>query len=248
MNRQLIVLILGLISLNTFSQESLYKNLKHNYSLGFPESNNLENDSNGYNLHQMTLNKIRNDDSSKQFSQKNKSFIKELDLGLGFGLDYGGIGGFTLISYLSNCIGIFGSVGITYLETTTDTYQPSTTNYGIGSNFGAKFRYYNPDSKSSIVLLLMYGHNTTIKLDKYKTFNGPTMGLGFDKRFGSINCLTFEILIPVRDYRIDEYMDDYHKKHYDSWSHSNISQSSLSPISLSIGYKFIILNIERNKN
>lgn len=147
-----------------------------------------------------------------------------LSVGLGAGLDYGGIGVNVSVFPQKN-IGIFGSVGYAIA--------------GVGYNAGLKIRILGK-KKVSPFLTGMYGYNAAIKVinaSKFdKVFYGPSFGGGIDIRFRKYtNYLTVALLIPIRDADVKDYMD-----HLEEDEGADFS-SGLMPIAISIGYRFKLL-------
>jgi hypothetical protein len=145
----------------------------------------------------------------------------KLSLGLGLGMDYGGIGGQLLI-YPQRNIGIFGGVGYAFA--------------GVGYNVGAKIRLVSDKSKGRIVpfLLGMYGYNAAIAVSNMtslnKMFYGPTFGIGLDFRGTRKSYWSLGLLIPVRGAEVQDYIDmlktDYGAEF----------KNDLLPIGITIGY------------
>ncbi len=86
----------------------------------------------------------------------------------------------------------------------------------------------------------MYGYNAAIAVSNAteynKLFYGPTFGFGIDYRSSkeSIGYWSFAILVPIRSSDVDNYIDDLKTNHGATFS------SSLSPIGISLGYRFIL--------
>lgn len=151
----------------------------------------------------------------------------EFSLGLGLGMDYGGIGG-SLLFYPSPNVGLFCGMGYALA--------------GAGYNVGAKFRFASKQSSSVVkpYILAMYGYNAAIVVDdadEYnKLFYGLTVGAGIDyksSRSGG-GYWTVALLIPIRRSGVQTYIDDL--KNY----HGVEFKNELLPIGLSIGYRIIL--------
>lgn len=146
-------------------------------------------------------------------------------LGLGLGLDHGGIGA-NLIFYPQRNIGIFGGIGYALA--------------GAGWNVGLKLRTIsdNPSSKVSFFFLAMYGYNAAIavvnKSSLNKLFNGPTFGLGIDTRMkpDKRHYWSFALLIPVRSSEVDDYFD------YLKYAQGVEFNNQLMPVGFSFSYKY----------
>jgi len=173
---------------------------------------------------------------SAAFAQKNKTPLNDqyskFHLGLGAGLDYGGLGfkaEYLPVKYL----GLFGSVGYNFRDP--------------GLNAGVQFRPL-PDAKFEPFLIAMYGYNATItvKGDKYlldqyglgginKTYYGFTTGIGGELKVGrQKNRLYFGLLLPFRS---KEFKDNY-----DIFKNNPYLQkkTEILPIGISIGFNWTI--------
>ncbi|MBK9761579.1 MAG: hypothetical protein IPO90_16830 [Flavobacteriales bacterium] len=118
----------------------------------------------------------------------------EVNLGIGLGLDYGGIGGHVELLPDPHFAG-FAGLGYVLV--------------GFGYNVGVVGRIL-PNSRVCPFVSAMYGYNGVIKVEgasKYdKIYYGPSFGLGleFHKR-SSKNFWRVEFLLPVRP---NEFQDD----------------------------------------
>ena len=145
------------------------------------------------------------------------------NIGLGIGLDYGGIGA-KITGALSQNLGLFGGFGYNLA--------------GIGFNGGLVVNL-SPKTKVQPVLLGMYGYNAVILLKsgtavvKRDTYYGPSFGFGlqFHGRNENGNFFNIELLFPVRN---SDYEDDIHALK----SQSNISLKEPPPVAISLGYHF----------
>jgi hypothetical protein len=148
-------------------------------------------------------------------------------LGIGFGMDYGGIGG-NLLVYPQNNIGLFAGVGYAFA--------------GVGYNLGVKLRLITEKHTSGVSAYLvgMYGYNAAISVTNADQFNklfyGPTFGFGLDyKSFPSKRSYwTFSLLVPIRGSEVDDYITDLKN------NHGVVFKNDLLPIAFSIGYRFIL--------
>jgi hypothetical protein len=164
--------------------------------------------------------------ANAQEKNANVSEPDKVSIGLGFGLDHGGIGG-NVIFYPAPKIGLFAGLGYPLA--------------GVGYNVGVKFRLLTKKpSKVTAYLLGMYGYNTSIYVQDSKEYNklffGPSFGAGIDTHYNpmKVGYWSFALLIPVRGSDVDAYMDDLTNNH-------NIEfKNSLPPITFSVGYKFVI--------
>jgi hypothetical protein len=150
-----------------------------------------------------------------------------VNVGPGFGFDYGGIGA-NLMVYPQKNIGIFFGGGYALA--------------GFGYNAGIKLRL-SPD-KAGVVnpfLTAMYGYNAAVVITDNsqlsKLFYGPTLGFGIDirsKKPTSKGYLSLALMIPIRSSDSQTYID-YLKTQY-----GETFLNDLSPVGFSIGYKFIL--------
>jgi hypothetical protein len=151
-----------------------------------------------------------------------------VNLGLGFGFDYGGIG-MNFMGYPQKNIGLFFGGGYAIA--------------GFGYNAGVKLRL-SPDRGATVVnpyFTAMYGYNAAVAISGSpqfdKLFYGPSLGVGIDirsRKLYSKSYLSLAILVPIRNSDAQNYID-FLKNDYGA-SFSN----SLLPIGISIGYKFIL--------
>ncbi len=164
--------------------------------------------------------------STSAFAQSFKNNIADAKffLGLGAGLDYGGIG--LRVSYVATKnISAFGGAGYNLLEP--------------AYNIGMMYKFI-PHKKISPTVLAMYGYNAVIKItdrrDLSKTYYGFTVGAGYHIKNRSLkNNWAFEILLPFRN--------SVFTKDYDYWE--SRLQNKIIPISITIGYNFLL---QKNKN
>ncbi|HEY4786842.1 MAG TPA: hypothetical protein VIH57_12375 [Bacteroidales bacterium] len=148
-----------------------------------------------------------------------------ITLGIGLGMDYGGVGG-NILLYPQHNFGIFGGVGYAIA--------------GVGFNAGAKIRFISENSTAKLqpYALAMYGYNAAIAVtdaSQYnKLFYGPTLGFGLDFNPNSAKggYFTLAILVPIRSNDVDKYIDDLKNNHGVEF------KNDLLPIGISIGYRF----------
>ena len=148
-----------------------------------------------------------------------------INLGLGIGQDYGGIG-VNLAVYPEKHIGLFIGGGYAFA--------------GFGYNAGLKLRLVSQKKYQPVNLFIigMYGYNASIAVadgEQYnKLFYGPTAGIGLDigPRKRNKGYFSFSLNVPFRSPDVDEYMDDLEKNHGVEF------QNGLIPISFTLGYKF----------
>ena len=158
----------------------------------------------------------------KLTDQPNETFNKAY-IGVGFGLDYGGIGikaEFLPTKYVS----FFGGAGYNLVD-------PA---YNVG--LSAKIL---PDQMVCPFIIGMYGYNAALKVSgpflgerERKTYYGLSMGAGIDIRSrGSNNKISLAILIPFRDPDFQKTFDEYERLGY------KFNQKPW-PIAISIGFNF----------
>lgn len=159
-------------------------------------------------------------------AQESPSYDK-LTIGVGGGLDYGGLGG-NVSFYPTRSVGFFAGAGYAFA--------------GLGLNGGVKLRILpkNPEKKVIPFGLLMYGYNAAIVVSndsQYdKMFYGASAGLGIDFRPKPVGkgYWSFALLLPFRSSEVDDYIDDLKNNHGVEF------KNNLFPVGFSIGYKFII--------
>lgn len=157
--------------------------------------------------------------------------LDKLSVGAGYGYEFGGLGG-NVIFYPQRSVGIFFGGG-----------WPRSN---FGYNAGVKVRLLVDKSAAKITpfVLAMYGYNASLTFKNYpqynKIFNNATVGAGLDYRPGNSKTgfLSLVIYVPLRDtpgiHRYLNYVNQFEVMNGD-FSHK------LYPLSISLGYKFIIL-------
>ncbi len=166
--------------------------------------------------------------TTKSQQEKVEEKLKEEDnpligsFGLGFGQDYGGIGG-RLTILTDQHIGLFASVGYIFA--------------GAGYNFGTNIRF-QPEKRNVPTFSIMYGYNAAIQISGApqfdKIYNGVSIGGGFISKGlnNPKNYWHFELILPFRP---SEFDTDFNALS------SNSSIRGLQkpwPITISIGYHF----------
>jgi hypothetical protein len=162
------------------------------------------------------------DDQAKQMPAG--EVAHRLDLGFGFGIDYGGIigvqVGFAPIKHLT----LFATGGY-YL-------------YELGWNLGIKFLFI-PKTTNHVFrpfLKGMYGSNSVITAsgtDEYnQVYKGFTVGAGAELRFGKQkkNGFDFDLNVPLRT---PEFWEDYNRMQNDP--NMDVLQGPI-PVAVSIGF------------
>ena len=150
-----------------------------------------------------------------------ESKASSVNLGIGLGIDYGGLIGGRLTVVPTKNFALFGAVGYNLI--------------GLGFNAGAAFRIA-PDKNVCPTLGVMYGYNAVIKIEgaeQYnKTYYGPTLSLGFEFKPQNKGFWNIELLLPIRS---KDYKDDID----DLKNDPNIEMKTEPlPIGFSVGYHF----------
>jgi hypothetical protein len=148
---------------------------------------------------------------------------KNIYLGIGFGFDYGGIGGKLELSPTSHW-GLFGSLGYNLLS--------------IGWNLGTSYKFF-PDGKTSPSISAFYGYNAVSMVENAEEYNmtsyGVTFGGGVNIKLGeSGSILSINLFVPVRS---KKFMDNYDAMKNDPRIEM---KNDLIPIGFSVGYNFQI--------
>jgi hypothetical protein len=146
------------------------------------------------------------------------------DLGFGLGMDYGGLLGvqlgFTAFKHLT----FFGAVGYYYLQ--------------AGWNIGIKTLLVAKTSKHAFRPYFkgMYGTHSVILVDgadQYnKVYNGWTVGIGMELRFGKkkMNGFNFDLNVPLRT---TEFWEDYNVMQNDPTISVSVGPM---PVAFSLGF------------
>lgn len=154
--------------------------------------------------------------------------LEKKSLGIGSGLDYGGLG-LNVTIYPQRNIGLFGGIG----------YTAS----GLGYNGGMRFRFVPENKVEHFIpfLTLMYGFTNTVVVDKDaaldKIFYCASVGAGFDVRIHkkSKGLWAFAVIVPLNNSAVRNYIDDL-KNIY------GITKKDISPVQFSIGYRLLFHN------
>jgi hypothetical protein len=149
-----------------------------------------------------------------------------ISAGLGFGLDYGGLGA-NILLYPHRNVGVFFGIGYNFVKT------------GVNSGVKARIILGNSSSNIGLSALAMYGYNAAIGVsnrpDLNKVFYGFSLGIGIDYRpWGGTDDYAFTgIYLPARSPEVQEYID------YLSGSGVQFDRK-LSPVLIAIGYRITI--------
>jgi hypothetical protein len=154
--------------------------------------------------------------------QDNATSFSKMDVGIGLGMDYGGIGG--RLTYLPiQKLGLFGALGYN-LES-------------VGYNVGAVYKFM-PDNKFCPTFSAMYGYNAVIIVEGASAYNetyyGPSISMGVEWKAGKKikNIWNLEVVIPFRS---QEFNDDWDaikdNPNFDV-------KRDVFPLGFSVGYHF----------
>ena len=152
----------------------------------------------------------------------------KVNLGIGGGLDYGGIG-VDLLFYPHQNFGLFAGAGYAIA--------------GVGFNAGVKYRFIPKKQPSTIApyLIAMYGYNAAVAVKDASQFNklfyGPSFGVGLDfgLRPGKRGYWSAALLVPVRSSESKEYVNDLEENEGVEFG------IGFLPVTFSIGYRLTIL-------
>lgn len=147
-------------------------------------------------------------------------------LGLGVGLDYGGVGA-SAVYYPHKSVGVFGSAGYA-IE-------------GIGYNAGIKLRNLPAERKTAVPFFTaMYGYHTVVSVKNTPQYSGFaygfTLGGGVDVYLSkrSNNYLSAAVLVPLRQQRV------INRIHF-LQNQQREDSPNLWPVMFSVGYKIPLL-------
>lgn len=155
-------------------------------------------------------------------------FFDKVAIGLGVGLDLGGIGANVLVYPGRKNLGLFAGGGYAIA--------------GAGFNAGIKFRIkFNKDFAVAVpYVLAMYGHNAAIKVNNAESYNrvfyGPSFGLGMDIRSkpSGKRYVSLSFIVPVRNSDVYDYIN------YLRSNSPVVYKNQLMPVVLSIGYRIFV--------
>ncbi len=163
--------------------------------------------------------------NSQKNTQSKPVISEQASVGVGSGLDYGGIGAH-ISYYPQKNLGLFLGLG--------DAIA------GFGYNAGLKLKFLADRNYTvSPYIVGMYGYYAAVDVTNAtqlnKLFYGPTIGFGLDFRFNreSNGYWSVALLIPIRNTDPQNYINNLVN------NDGATSVASLSPVSFSIGYNFI---------
>lgn len=151
----------------------------------------------------------------------------KVNLGIGAGLDYGGLGA-DLLFYPHQNVGLFAGAGYAIA--------------GFGFNAGVKYRFIPKKQPSGIApyAIAMYGYNAAVAVSGASQFNklfyGPSFGAGLDfgLRPGRRGYWSAALLVPIRSSEAKEYIEDLENNEGVEFG------IGLLPVAFSIGYRIIL--------
>ena len=147
---------------------------------------------------------------------------QQVYLGVGTGMDYGGIG--AKIEYLPvKSLGLFGGFGYNLLS--------------AGWNVGATLKIA-PDKKVSPNLIAFYGYNGVTKVEGGSHYDmtsyGITFGGNLDIKVGRKNKLSVGLFVPIRSQKFMNNYDDMKNDRYIEL------KNELWPIAISVGFNWAL--------
>ena len=154
------------------------------------------------------------------FSQSKFGSESQSSLGVGFGLDYGGIG----LKFTQLVDPHFGL-----------TFGGGYALAGFGYNIGGLIRI-NPEKRVVPTLNVMYGYNAAVLVTNASQYNkffyGPSLGFGIltKQRSNPSNYWQFELILPFRSGEVGSY--------FSYLRNNGVSINSLSPVAFTVGYNF----------
>lgn len=155
---------------------------------------------------------------------KDYDFHSMADMGIGIGLNYGGLMGFQIQYIPLNHLAVFGSVGYYIVGF---GWQVGVQGYLMPKVPSKGFRVYGT---------AMYGTNVAIAVENAEHYNkiylGPTIGAGLEMRFGKSkkNGLNIDLFYPIRS---SEYETEWTKMKNDPMLSDFIEPL---PVTFSVGY------------
>ncbi len=148
---------------------------------------------------------------------------EKVNLGIGAGFDYGGVG-INMLFYPQKNIGLFAGGGYALA--------------GVGYNIGLKGRFFLKDDAAVTPFVMgMYGYHSAVKIkdnsNLSKLFYGPTFGAGIDWRVGELrkNYIAIALTVPLRNGEEKEY------KQMLTNNYGAQFENDFLPVGMSIGYR-----------
>ncbi len=159
-------------------------------------------------------------------------YVSKVHIGLGFGMEYGGMG--PRVEYLPfKYVGLFAGAGYNFQS--------------LGFNAGIALRPL-PDAKIQPIAMGMYGYNGVIKIDGNnsalayfgldgisKTYYGPSVGLGGELKVGKHENRLYAAV--WRPFRSKEFEDNYDKMKASPYV---TQKNEVLPVTFSIGFNWAL--------
>ena len=147
---------------------------------------------------------------------------KPIYVGLGLGMDFGGIGG-KLELMLLDYVGFFGGVGYNF--------------NGVGINTGILFKAL-PKKKVTPYFFGMYGYTGVVVIQNASEYNltdyGVSLGGGIEIKTRNLNAWQIGLILPFRSQMFENHYQELK-------DNPDISlPGELSPIGFSIGFKIMM--------
>jgi hypothetical protein len=146
---------------------------------------------------------------------------KPFYIGLGLGMDFGGLGGKLEYMFLDYG-GLFGGVGYNF--------------DGVGANAGIILKPVVKE-KATPYFLAMFGYNGIVVIQNAENLNrtsfGLTIGAGLEIKTKSLNAWQIGLLYPFRS---EKFLDHYE----DLKNNPNIELGNLPRFGFSLGFKILI--------
>lgn len=144
----------------------------------------------------------------------------EVDIGIGIGMDYGGIGMRGTFIPIEK-LGLFASAGYNFND--------------LGFNAGVQWRF--PKNRHAFFLTGMYGYNAVLivneGIEDKGTYYGVSLGGGYQLHVGrKRNYWNWELLVPIRN---SNFHDDY-----EMLQKIGASPGDFLPVTFSVGFHFKI--------
>lgn len=169
---------------------------------------------------------------AQQLKGPDIDYVSKVHVGLGFGMEYGGMG--PRVEYLPvKYVGIFGGAGYNFQS--------------LGFNAGIALRPL-PDAKIQPIAMFMYGYNGVIKIDGNshslafvgldgisKTYYGPSVGLSGELKVGKHGNRLYAAI--WRPFRSKEFEDNYDKMKASPYV---TQKNEVLPVTFSIGFNWAL--------
>jgi hypothetical protein len=155
-------------------------------------------------------------------NESTSTVAERFSVGMGLGLNYGGIG-VNFTTYPQRNVGVFLGVGYALA--------------GMGANAGLKLRLPSEGKKWYPYFTGMYGYNAAVKVsgngNLNQLFYGSTFGVGLEQNSENQKDIlwSFALLVPVRGPEVDNYIN--------ALKATGVQfTNTLLPIAISAGFRF----------